>query len=284
MTGAPFRLYNEDCLKGLKQRLGDGEVDVVITSPPYNLGVRYSRYKDDRPAEQYLGWIESVAREVKRVLSAQGSFFLNVGATPQNPWTAWDVAERLRPHFVLQNQILWVKSIAVPEKRGVRSVGHYKPVNSGRYLNHGYEFLFHFTKSGAVPLDRLAIGVPYQDKSNIGRWKATGALSAGLRGQAAARRAEYPADVRCRGNVWFVPYKTIQSRTAERPHPATFPVELAEMCLKLHGVRRIRAVLDPFLGIGSTALACRKLGLPFTGFEIDGGYLKEAQKRLEKAA
>lgn len=266
MTKAPLRLYNEDCLKGLKQRLGDGEIDVVITSPPYNLGIRYSRYKDDRPAEQYLGWIESVAREVKRVLSEQGSFFLNVGSTPQSPWTAWDVAEKLRPHFVLQNQILWVKSIAVPEKRGVRSVGHYKPVNSERYLNHGYEFLFHFTKTGAVPLDRLAIGVPYQDKSNIGRWNGA------------------KKDLRCRGNVWFVPYKTIQSRTAERPHPATFPVELAEMCLKLHGVRRIRAVLDPFLGIGSTALACRKLGLPFTGFEIDGDYLKEAQKRLEKAA
>lgn len=260
------RLFNVDCLAGLKNRLAEGEIDAVVTSPPYNLGVRYSRYEDRRPASEYLAWIANVAEEVKRVLDENGSLFLNVGGTPQNPWTPWDVAQALRPHFVLQNQIVWAKSIAVPGPAGMRSAGHYKPVNSRRYLNHCHEFVFHFTKNGNVPVDRLSIGVPYQDKTNIGRWN--GAKN----------------DLRCRGNVWFVPYRTIRSRDADRPHPATFPVELAEMCLRLHGLKRIRTVLDPFLGIGSTAVACRRLGLPFIGFEIDEGYLKEARRRLETAA
>lgn len=265
-------LHQEDCLKGMRRRLKPGEIDVVVTSPPYNLGIRYTRYQDRRSQDEYLGWIEQVGCEVKRVLGPNGSFFLNVGSTPQNPWVAYDVANRLRSHFTLQNQIVWVKSIAIPKYSIGRyphilediAVGHYKPVNSERFLHHCYEFIFHFTKTGRVPLDRLAIGVPYQDKSNIRRWKSA---SSGLR---------------CRGNTWFIPYKTIQSRDAERPHPATFPVELASMCIRLHGLDKIKKVLDPFLGIGSSALACQQLHVPFVGFEIDPAYLREAKKALLK--
>src|SRR5207249_113040 len=104
----------------------------------------------------------------------------------------------------------------------------YKPINSDRYLNDAHEFVFHLTPAGETPIERLAIGVPYQDKSNIARWAHTRAR-----------------DLRCRGNVWYVPYETIQERAKDRPHPATFPVKLAEMALKLHGVRPGARVLDP---------------------------------------
>jgi site-specific DNA-methyltransferase (adenine-specific) len=52
------------------------------------------------------------------------------------------------------------------------------------------------------------------------------------------------------------------------------------MCLRLHGVDRIRTVADPFLGLGSTAVACAQLGLNFVGVEMDEGYLKEAVARV----
>ena len=75
-------------------------------------------------------------------------------------------------------------------------------------------------------------------------------------------------------------YKTIQSRS-RRPHPATFPVLLPEKCVKLHGLggrhkKKPLVVLDPFCGIGSTAIACMRLGGSFIGFDIDQGYLDEA--------
>ena len=54
-----------------------------------------------------------------------------------------------------------------------KSFGHFKPINSPRFLNDCHEYVFHFTKSGRVELNRLALGVPYQDKSNIGRWSHT---------------------------------------------------------------------------------------------------------------
>jgi len=263
-------LFTEDCLAGMRARLADGSVDAVVTSPPYNLGTAYSAYDDRKSPADYLDWMELVVREIKRVLADDGSVFLNIGGTGKNPWLPFDVASRFRSHFVLQNQIVWVKSIVLP-KYTLRSypqiledmaVGHYKPLRGRRFLHSAYEFIFHFTKTGDVSVDRLAVGVPYQDKSNIGRWGV---------GQ----------DRRCRGNTWFIPYRTITSRRKDRPHPASFPVELAEMCLKLHSRERTRLVLDPFLGIGSTGVACRRLGLPFVGFDVDGDYLAEARKRID---
>ena len=82
----------------------------------------------------------------------QGSLFLNVGAKPTDPWTALDVAQAARPHLQLQNTIHWVKSIAIDKlpRRGAAldrdlAVGHYKPINSDRFVNDCHEFVFHFT-------------------------------------------------------------------------------------------------------------------------------------------
>jgi len=61
-------------------------VDVVVTSPPYNLDIGYSSYRDDAPREAFLDWCEQWCAEVRRVLKPDGSFFLNVGAAPANPW------------------------------------------------------------------------------------------------------------------------------------------------------------------------------------------------------
>jgi len=266
------KIYNMDCLEGMRTLLDSEVVDVIVTSPPYNFGVKYSKYKDNLPREQYLDWMEEVGKECKRVLKNDGSFFLNIGQKPKDPWIAWEVAFRLRKHFVLQNVIIWVKSIAIQKKDvgkypnivGDIAVGHYKPIGGKCFLNDCFEYIFHFTKTGKVELDRLSIGVPYQDKSNIGRWKSA------------------TQDLRCRGNVWFIPYETIQDREKERPHPSTFPPKLPEMCIKLHGLKKTQLVLDPFMGIGSTAIACVRLGVDYIGFEIDEFYVKIAERRIRK--
>jgi site-specific DNA-methyltransferase (adenine-specific) len=271
-NGNEVKLYLEDCNTGMERDLQADSVDVVITSPPYNIGINYDTHRDNLPRAEYLGWMNKTGASVKRVLKENGSFFLNIGNTPKDQWIAWDVAQTLRDHFVLQNVIHWVKSIAI-NKSDVgnyttvadnMAFGHFKPIVSDRFLNDCHEYIFHFTKTGNVKLNKLAIGVPYQDKTNIGRWKAA------------------KEDKRDRGNTWFIPYETIQSRS-ERPHPATFPVKLPEMCVKLHGIREDTLVLDPFLGIGSTALAAMRLGTSFVGFEIDKGYLEEAISRLSSS-
>jgi len=259
-----FDLRRRDCVKGMSQ-LPNEQVDLVVTSPPYNLGVRYRKYSDRENRPSYLRWCREWAAQVERILQPSGSFFLNIGAAPSNPMLPHEIVMAFRDLFVLQNTIHWVKSITIEDRDGdVRSYGHFKPISSKRFLNDCHEYIFHFTKTGRVEIDRLALGVPYQDKSNISRWSHT-------RG----------SDLRCRGNTWFIPYETIQSRAKERPHPATFPVQLAEWCIKLHGVSRVQTMLDPFLGIGNSAAAAQRCGVPkFIGFEIDATYLAEARRRL----
>ena len=256
-------------LSSLKPR----SLGAIVTSPPYNLGIRYRTYDDGRPRAEYLRWTEEWIQAAKQALATDGSLFLNVGAKPKDPWTALDVAQAVRPHLELQNIIHWVKSIAIEKSlAGARSglqddlaVGHYKPINSGRFVNDCHEFVFHFSPEGETPLDRTAIGVKYQDQSNVTRWAKAG------------------KGLRCRGNTWFLPYDTIQSRDDERPHPATFPWRLPAYCLKLHGLERVRLAADPFLGLGSSAVACAKLGVNFVGVELDEHYLKEAVARTKSA-
>jgi site-specific DNA-methyltransferase (adenine-specific) len=255
-----------------------GPIDVIVTSPPYNLGIRYRSYDDGRPRSEYLEWTAQWIASARRAMAADASLFLNVGAKPKDPWTALDIAQAVRPHLDLQNIIHWVKSIAIEKAlAGARSgleddlaVGHYKPINSKRFLNDCHEFVFHFSKDGSTPIDRRAVGVKYQDKSNVTRWQQGG------------------SDLRCRGHTWFLPDDTIQSRDKERPHPATFPWRLPAYCLKLHGLPRITLAVDPFLGLGSSAVACATLGVGFAGIELDEHYLKEAVSRtraaLKKAA
>tara|TARA_R110002096_G_scaffold389135_4_gene583549 strand:+ start:535 stop:1380 length:846 start_codon:yes stop_codon:yes gene_type:complete len=260
-----FDLRLGDCVKGMME-LPDESIDLVVTSPPYNLGIAYQDYDDNLSAEDYLAWSLTWASEVQRLLKPDGSFFLNVGASPANPWMPHELALALRDQFHLQNTIHWIKSITVePRDSDPISVGHFKPINSKRFLNDCHEFVFHFTKSGKVPVDRLAVGVPYADKSNISRWSHTEGR-----------------DRRCRGNNWYIPYETIASRKKDRPHPATFPVELARKCILLHGGAPGEiSMMDPFLGIGHAAAAAGEAGLSqFIGFEIDEMYLKEAKNRL----
>jgi site-specific DNA-methyltransferase (adenine-specific) len=262
-----FDLRLGDCIAGMSQ-LPAGSVDLVVTSPPYNLGVAYSGYSDNVARDKYLAWSLAWSAQVRRVLKPGGSFFLNVGAVPASPFLPHEIILKLRRHFVLQNTIHWIKSITIKPKKGREiSAGHFKPINSRRYITDCHEYIFHLTKTGDVQLDRLAVGVEYSDKSNINRWGHTGGR-----------------DRRCRGNNWFIPYETINSRDAERPHPATFPVALAAWCIRLHGLDKSPGglvVLDPFLGIGSSALAARDCAVAkFIGFEIDEQYLNEAKARL----
>jgi site-specific DNA-methyltransferase (adenine-specific) len=262
-------VVNVDCIEGLAA-LPDKSVDVIVTSPPYNIGKEYKAYNDNRPRREFLGWLGSVFAECHRVLADDGSFFLNVGGKPSDPWIPLDIALEAREHFQLQNVIHWVKSIAIPcdsvgKACGIDqdlAVGHYKPVNSERYLSSCQEYIFHLTRKGSTPIDKLAVGVEYQDKSNIKRW-ASGA-----------------GGLRDRGNTWFIPYDTIQS---SRPHPTVFPDKLPEMCIQLHGVDETTVVMDPFMGTGSTAVAAVRLGVRFLGFEIDSDYVEIAEERIVKA-
>jgi site-specific DNA-methyltransferase (adenine-specific) len=251
------KIYNEDCYKALL-RIKEPVFDAVIFSPPYNIGKDYAVYKDRLKGDEYYKAMLGLAIDIHTALKDDGHVFINVGYTNLKPDLFTDVMFGFQNGaFTLQNMILWVKSIHVGDK----THGHFKPINSNRFITPTNEFIFHFTKEGNTPIDRLAVGVPYSDKSNIKRFK-------------------HDKDLRCQGNTWFIPYETIQSKSEKGDHPATYPAELVERCIKLTGKKK-GIVLDPFMGSGTTAVAALRLGWNYVGYELNPAYIEYAENRIK---
>jgi site-specific DNA-methyltransferase (adenine-specific) len=249
-----IQFIQEDCITGM-QKLEPCSVDVIVTSPPYNLGINYSTYRDTKTREEYLSWLRDVFLEAKRVLKDEGHLFVNVGYSNVDPWVNMDVAQTLRQDWVLQNNICWVKSIYVDGK----TTGHFKPINSNRFINPTWESLFHFTKTGDVEIDKLGVGVPFEWKSNQDRFG-------------------HAQDLRDRGNSWFIPYAFIKSKESKGNHPAIYPPQLVEFCLKTTGIKS-GLVVDPFIGTGTTALVAQEMNWDCIGYDVDEGYLDHARSR-----
>ena len=254
------RIALGDCLDVLATQVAPGSVDVVVTSPPYNLNLQYNLYDDTRKESDYIAWLLTVAEATRKVMRPDGSFFLNISGSNSRPWIPFETIVSLRKAgFCLQNHITWIKSITVESE----SSGHFKPVPGKRFMHHNHEHIFHLTLSNTVELDRLSIGIPFQDKSNIAR-----------RGHA--------RDLRCRGNTWFIPYPTVKTKAQKFWHPGTFPVELPLWCIYLHG-KRDAVVLDPFMGTGSTLVAAHYARAHGIGIDVDPSYIKIARQRVDHA-
>ena len=218
--------------------MGEDQYGAVVTSPPYNIGVDYGEFKDKLKSDDYDKFTENWVREALRVAPVA---VINFGAPTSSAVNLAKFMLSLSKVGNIQSHITWVKSISTDDW----SYGHFKPVNSKRYLTNTHESVFIVSRDGNYVLDRLAVGVPFKDKSNIGRFKSN------------------QSDVRCRGNVWYVPYKT---RNSSVDHPATYPVELAEMMIKIVGTPDI--ILDPFMGSGTTREAATNLGVKADGIDL----------------
>jgi site-specific DNA-methyltransferase (adenine-specific) len=313
-------IIHGDCVKEM-QEFGDKSIDVVVTSPPYNLNIKYASYQDNKARSEYLAWMKQIAEQFKRILKDDGSVFLNVGYTNQDPWVAMDVAQQFRQVFVLQNNITWIKHIKIDGDR----FGIYKPIHSERYTTPTNESIFHFTKTGDVIVDRTSISGHYNPESGKYASSYTEAASENRHQAELKRRTakklygtrewqehqDKPEFVRLyqqtladnpfvwnppkdEGNSWYIPYTPISKLAKEMGgnenglkesgrggHPATFPIGLPENCIKFAGLNEKKIVLDPFLGTGTTLAACKKLGVYGIGIDIDEEYIAFAKARLK---
>jgi site-specific DNA-methyltransferase (adenine-specific) len=225
------------------KELDDHSIDVIVTSPPYNIGKLYhtdsARYDDRQDYSDYLEFLSRVFSECYRVLSSKGVFFLNIGDSARDQGKSEDVVRcAVKVGFRRLQTIIWVKSVF--------GKGHYSPSGGDRRLNNVWEFIFVLVKKKDYQINPKAIGIPYADKSNIGRYS--------------------DVDLRDAGDVWFIPYAKTTGIKVKKGHDAPFPVELPLRCLKL--VANARTVLDPFLGTGSTLRAAKELDLAGFGYEL----------------
>ena len=297
------KIYNVDCIQGM-DLLSESSIDICVTSPPYNMGTNYNKYHDKKNKDEYFDFMEKVFVKIKRILKPKGHFWLNMGYSNIDPWIGIDVGLLARKQFVLQNNFIWVKSIAVDNKTS----GHLKPIQSPKYASPTWEHLFHFTKEGDIDCDKVSIGVPYMwdrvEKVRPARIRIKIAKKLGYKNQKhfneeatqeqkefmekefARKMKEDAKDYskRCRGNCWFVPYETSgnneqKGNFKKGNHPATFPTKLVEQCIKFSGIKD-GVLLDPFMGSGTSAIAAIKNNLQYVGFDIDQCYIDFAQQRI----
>ena len=224
-------IHWEDCISGMS-RFDEESIDCIITSPPY-------KDEDGYSDELMVGWL----KEAHRVLKENTILFMNFGHLANFKSRAFRVAMMAEDAgFTWNDTITWVKN-------------HYRPLQGNKRVNNLTEFIFVLTKGKPI-IDRLAIGVPYIDKTNVGRFAES--------------------DLKCRGNVWPLKYKTVQSREEKR-HNDRFPLDLPLWCLRLANLNPSSMVVDPFNGSGTTGVACKIEGHHYIGFEINQQYVNYAR-------
>jgi site-specific DNA-methyltransferase (adenine-specific) len=293
---------------------GVEDVAFCLTSPPFNIGLQYGPGVSDRlPEDVYVAMVADSLDRVKRRLRPGGSVMLELKPAsedqdPTLPWMLMLYLCRLRG-WTCQNQLCWVKTATTLDEAGEEvSWGHFRPTPGLAHPHSGWEHVYHLRPKGTpkVPLDRLALGVPYSVKSNLTRsWKKLQCKGCG--GPSIKKFENHPdgrtdmwlcsncaycwapdkeppkadkppkTDKRCRGNVLEVPYKTITQRGT---CPCPYPVELATTLLRLLGARPGDLVVDPFAGSGTTGQAARELGCGFHGVEASLPTVEEARARL----
>jgi adenine-specific DNA-methyltransferase len=253
-AGADLCLHEGDCLDLLAQ-IPNGLVKLVVTSPPYNVG---KPYETRLRLDEYLNQQSTVIEECVRVLNDQGSMCWQVGNYVDNgEIVPLDIA--LYPIFAglglkLRNRIVW-------------HFGH--GLHASKRFSGRYEVILWFTKGDEYTfnLDAVRVAQKYPKKKHF-KGPKKGLLSGHPLGK-------NPSD------VWEIP--NVKANHVEKTiHPCQFPVELIER-LVLAMTDQGDWVLDPFIGVGTTAIASLMHERRAMGAEIVPEYLEVAKQRVRLA-
>lgn len=253
-TEADFVLFEGDCLKLLSQ-VPDEFAKLVVTSPPYNLG---KDYEDKLELTEYIKQQCKVIKECVRILDNEGSICWQVGNFVDNgeiiplDIKLYPIFDSLGLH--LRNRIIW-------------HFGH--GLHASKRFSGRYEVVLWFTKNGnyTFNLDSVRIPQKYPKKKHF-KGPNKGKLSCNPKGK-------NPSD------VWNIP--NVKANHVEKTiHPCQFPVELIER-LVLSLTNEEDWVFDPFMGVGTTAIAALVNNRKAMGAEIIPEYIKTTYERINLA-
>lgn len=241
-----MRLINGDCIEELN-KLSDNSVDCIITSPPYWKGFEYEAYFNSY--KQYLDWCEIWLKECKRVLSKDGTFYLNVINDSEITIRAFELMELAtrKIMFKLHDTIIWYRY-------------NQQPANTNRQLTNQCEYIFMLRHTSAnIELHKEEA---YSHNPDIFKTKNV-------------------------GNVWEIPFnkgdkihfgkKEVKAKWGH----SGFPLALPQTCILL-STNEGEVVLDPFMGSGTTGVSAKQLNRDFIGIELDNDYYNLAKKRIMK--
>lgn len=267
--------------KTILQRLPDSSINCIISSPPYYRQRDYettTQIGNEKSPAKYVQNLQTVFAECYRVLTEDGTLWLNIGDKYQDGdllGMPWQVAFSLKEKgWILRSDIIWYKPNAMPSS-----------VKNRPTTDH--EYLFFFTKTKNYYYDIDAIREPHVTFTSKSRMKGgrnhfgkvngtpEQGKNAGNSNLHDGRwdQAFHPKG-RNRRTVWEIPLSKFRD-----VHFAVFPEKLVELCV-LAGCPQKGIVLDPFIGSGTTAIIAQRLGREYLGIDINLKYCEMARKRL----
>ena len=233
-------IYNEDFLT---INLLEGGIDLIITSPPYNLDKPYPETDDNITYDEYLSFSRKWLLKALSLMKPDGRMCLNIALDRIHNSIYSDILQVAKTvGWKYYNSLIWYKGV------------------SSRTTQWG-SFCSASAPCSAPSVEMIML--LYKDQ-----WKKR------ERGQSSISKEEF---VRWSEGFW----KIIPERAIKNPHVAPFPEELPYRCIKLFSYIG-DVVLDPFMGSGTTLLSCLKNGRKGIGVEISKQYCDMAIKRLEK--
>jgi adenine-specific DNA-methyltransferase len=254
-AGSPVTLFCGDRLELLSQ-IPSGTARLVVTSPPYNIGKKYERRLN---FAEYLRQQRDTIRECIRVLTRDGSLCWQVGnhINPQGEVVPLDIfVYRIckRLGLRLRNRVVWCFDHGLHCRR--RLSGRYETI---LWFTKGEDFIFH--------LDPIRIPQKYPGKKYF-------------KGSKVGQYSCHPLG-KNPGDVWAIP-NVKHNHVEKTDHPCQFPIELVErLVLALTDADDL--VVDPYLGVGSTACAAILNGRRAAGADISAEYVRIARQRIELA-
>lgn len=227
--------------------LPDASVDLVVTSPPYNLDVSYNGYADDLPYDRYLEWVGKWATALHRATRPTGRAAVNIPLDSnkggKRPVYVDYVRAFLQAGWSYQTTIVW------NEQNISRRTAW------GSWMSPSAPFV-------TAPVEMI----PIFFKNEWRRPRGTR--------QTDLQREEFLAWTL---GAWAFPGEN----SRKVGHPAPFPIELPHRLIKLYSYLD-DVVLDPFLGSGTTALAAKRLGRRSIGVDVDPTYCQLASERCQR--
>lgn len=244
------KIYNEDCMKTM-ERLHD--IDCVLTSPPYNtsrkgssldaadVNIRYDEFDDCRPNDEYISWTNDIFNAFDKVLKPNGCILYNLSYSSENIALMW-----LTVASIMQNTPFTVADCIIWKKKS--AAPNSESVNK---LTRICEYVFVFSRKS-----ELSTFCCYKEKGIV-------------RPNGQQHYKNYFNFIEAPNNDENCPI-----------HKATFSSVLCRKLLNLY-TKKGDVVYDPFMGTGTTAIACIREGRKYIGSELSSRYVAWANRRIE---
>lgn len=236
-------IINDDFLKN-NTILGNS-IDLIITSPPYNVGMNYSTYNDGIPYNEYLGFTENWLSKALKLSKEDGRLCINVpvdkskGGRQSIGADITEIAKKVGWHY--NTTIIWNEgNISKSSARG--------------------SWMSAYAPCVIAPIELIIVFYKESWKKKSGSRKSD------------IKEEEF---VQWTRGVWNFSGEFKMKCL----HPAPFPIELPYRCIKLFSYID-DVILDPFMGSGSTLMAAKNTGRRAIGIDIDRDYCNIAYKRL----